>query len=154
MNAAGRLGAYATGLAVIFAASFAAAGAVVPEETVADWTQQAQEAVKNHHTDSGQDPVETTAGSPAGPTPQGVSMEQNGYLLQEVTAPGTTGDAGELSLTITGPDGAPVTEFETSHEKDLHLIVVRTDGTGFRHVHPVMDEAGRCSSCRPGSGRT
>ena len=53
MNAAGRLGAYATGLAVIFAASFAAAGAVVPEETVADWTQQAQEAVKNHPADPG-----------------------------------------------------------------------------------------------------
>ncbi|MDT0119013.1 MULTISPECIES: hypothetical protein [Kocuria] len=65
MNAAGRLGAYATGLAVIFAASFAAAGAVVPEETVADWTQQAQEAVKNHPADPGrtpaQDPADTAA---------------------------------------------------------------------------------------------
>ncbi|MGX5359053.1 heavy-metal-associated domain-containing protein [Kocuria sp. KH4] len=97
------------------------------------------------HTDSGQDPVETTAGNHAGGTPQGVSMEQSGYLLQEVSAPGTTGDAGELSLTIAGPDGAPVTEFETSHERQMHLIVVRSDGTGFRHVHPVMDEAGRWS---------
>ena len=145
MNAAARLGAYAAGLAVVFTGAFAAAGAVVPEATVSAWTQQAEGTQLTQHTDSGQDPVETTAGSPAGPTPQGVSMEQNGYLLQEVTAPGTTGDAGELSLTITGPDGAPVTEFETSHEKDLHLIVVRTDGTGFRHVHPVMDATGRWS---------
>ncbi|WP_307725510.1 heavy-metal-associated domain-containing protein [Kocuria turfanensis] len=99
----------------------------------------------DQHTDSGQDPVETTSGNHAGHLVQGVSMEQNGYLLQEVAAPGTIGEAGELSLTITGPDGAPVTEFDTSHEKDAHLIVVRTDGTGYRHVHPVLDEAGRWS---------
>lgn len=145
MNAAARLGAYAAGLAVVFTGAFAAAGAVVPEATVATWTQQAEGTQLTQHTDSGQDPVETTTGSHPGHTPQGVSMEQKGYLLQEVTAPGTTGDAGELSLTITGPDGAPVTEFETSHEKDLHLIVVRTDGTEFRHVHPVMDATGRWS---------
>ena len=42
-------------------------------------------------------------------------------------------------------DGEPLTDFTPSHEKDLHLIVVRTDGTGFRHVHPVMDATGRWS---------
>ncbi|MUN64870.1 heavy-metal-associated domain-containing protein [Kocuria sediminis] len=145
MNAAARLGAYAAGLAVVFTGAFAAAGAVVPETTVSAWTQQAEGTEMTQHTDSGQDPAETTAGSRAGHTPQGVSMEQNGYLLQELSAPGATGDPGELSLTITGPDGAPVTEFETSHERQMHLIVVRSDAAGFRHVHPVMDEAGRWS---------
>ena len=99
----------------------------------------------NQYTDEGQAPAETSTGGHAGHQVQGVSVEQSGYVLQEVSAPGTVGAAGELSLTITGPDGAPVTEFETSHEKDLHLIVVRTDGTGFRHVHPVMDATGRWS---------
>lgn len=145
MNAAARLGAYAAGLAVVFTGAFAAAGAVVPETTVSAWTQQAEGTQMAQHTDSGQDPVETTSGSHAEHTPQGVSREQSGYLLQEVSAPGTTGDAGELSLTITGPDGAPVTEFETSHGRQMHLIVVRSDGTGFRHVHPVMDATGRWS---------
>lgn len=101
----------------------------------------------DQHTGDSQDqtPAETASGSHAGHAPQGVTMEQNGYLLQGVTAPRTIGDAGELSLTITGPDGAPVTEFATEHEKDLHLIVVRTDGNHYRHVHPVMDQAGRWS---------
>ena len=147
MNAAARLGVYAAGLAVVFTGAFATAGAVVPEEAVQTWTQQAEGAQMDQHTGEGQDqtPAEPASDSHAGHAPQGVSMEQNGYLLQEVTAPGTVGDAGELSLTITGPDGAPVTEFETSHERQMHLIFVRTDGTEFRHVHPVMDAAGRWS---------
>ncbi|ABM10420.1 Copper chaperone CopZ [Arthrobacter crystallopoietes] len=76
---------------------------------------------------------------------QGVTAEQGGYILQEVSAPATTGDQGQLSFTITAPDGRPVTEFETSHEKELHLIVVRSDGTHFRHVHPAIDGNGRWS---------
>lgn len=149
MNAAGRLGVYATGLAVVFTGAFATAGAVVPEETVQNWTQQAEGiAVEQHGTDEhdqAQSPVETTSDSHLGHPVQGVTVEQNGYLLQEVTAPHTTGEAGELSLTITGPDGAAVTDFGTEHEKELHLIVVRSDGSHYRHVHPVMDQAGRWS---------
>ena len=38
-----------------------------------------------------------------------------------------------------------MTGFTTSHEKQLHLIVVRTDGTQFRHVHPTMDADGTWS---------
>jgi hypothetical protein len=149
VNAVERLGVYAAGLAVVFTGAFATAGAVVPEETVQNWTQQAEGiAVEQHGTDEHgqtQSPVETTPDSHSGHPVQGVAVEQNGYLLQDVTAPDTTGEAGELSLTITGPDGAAVTEFETEHEKDLHLIVVRSDGSHYRHVHPVMDEAGRWS---------
>lgn len=142
MKAAARLGAYAAGLAVVFTGAFAAAGAVVPKETVATWTQQAE---GTQHTDSDQDPVEPTTDNHAGHTPQGVTMEKNGYVLQEINAPGVTGVAEELSFMITGPDGNPATAFETSHEKDLHLIVVRSDGTGFRHMHPVLDATGRWS---------
>jgi hypothetical protein len=147
VNAAGRLGAYAAGLAVVFTGAFAAAGAVVPEQTVQAWTQQAEGAQMDQHTDQGHDQssVETSTGGHLGHPVQGVAVEQGGYLLQEVTAPHTVGEAGELSLTITGPDGAPVTDFETEHEKALHLIVVRSDGSRYRHVHPVMDAAGRWS---------
>jgi hypothetical protein len=147
VNAAGRLGAYAAGVVVVFTGAFAAAGAVVPEQTVETWTQQAEGAQMTEHTDEGQDQAsaEASTGRHAGHQVQGVSVEQNGYLLQEVTAPHTVGEAGELAFTITGPDGAAVTDFEPEHEKELHLIVVRSDGAHYRHVHPVMDEAGRWS---------
>lgn len=72
----------------------------------------------------------------------GLSMEQDGFLLNDVTARGTAGEKGILSFTISDTGGNPVTDFNTSHDKKLHLIVVRTDGTEFRHVHPTMDRHG------------
>jgi hypothetical protein len=47
-----------------------------------------------------------------------------------------------LELQILGPDGRPVTRYTTAHGKDLHLIAVRRDLTGFQHVHPELDAAG------------
>ena len=148
MNAAGRLGAYSAGLAVVFTGAFAAAGAAVPEQTVAAWAQSAEGSMDGHasggHTESSaSDPAADTA--TAGSLAQGVAAERDGYLLREIAAPAAVGTAGELAFTITGQDGSPVTRFETSHEKQAHLIVVRSDGTHFRHVHPVMDNAGRWS---------
>ena len=42
-----------------------------------------------------------------------------------------------LRFTIDGADG-PVRDFEVEHEKRMHLIVVRRDGTGFQHLHPEL----------------
>lgn len=72
----------------------------------------------------------------------GLSMEQDEFVLMDVSSPDTTGQQGTLSFTISDADGKPVTDFRSSHEKKLHLIVVRTDGTQFRHVHPTMDTDG------------
>ena len=44
----------------------------------------------------------------------------------------------EVALEITGPDGHAVTAYDVEREKQLHLIVVRRDFTGFQHVHPVL----------------
>jgi hypothetical protein len=43
------------------------------------------------------------------------------------------------------PDGAPLTDYQPTHDQDLHLIVVRRDFTGFQHLHPVRDAAGSWS---------
>ena len=50
-----------------------------------------------------------------------------------------------MRIRILDVDGQALMRFATSHEKQLHLIVVRTDGTQFRHVHPTMDSDGRWS---------
>ena len=72
--------------------------------------------------------------------PAGVSLAAGGYVLSPVTAPTAVGDPGELSFQILTDAGEPLTDYAVAHEKDLHLIVVRSDGAGFRHVHPVLDE--------------
>ena len=41
-----------------------------------------------------------------------------------------------MDFGILGPDGEPVTDYQVAHDKELHLIVVRRDLTGFQHVHP------------------
>jgi len=45
----------------------------------------------------------------------------------------------QIAFKIMGTDGKPVTRYEVSHEKQLHLIAVRRDFSGFQHVHPVLD---------------
>ena len=126
MNAAGRLSAYAAGLVVTFGAAFGIAGAVVPEDAAAAWRETSAE--------------EHGSGSKAEPERvRGLGLAQDGFVLSPVMAPTQAGVDGELSFRVLGEDDEPVTEFATAHEKDLHLIVVRSDGAQFRHVHPELD---------------
>lgn len=67
-------------------------------------------------------------------------MSANGYLLSPIAAPGRVGEAGTLSFRILDDEGTPVTAYATTHERNLHLIVVRTDGQDFRHVHPELNQ--------------
>ncbi|GAA4820192.1 hypothetical protein ACFQ0K_13720 [Nocardioides caeni] len=55
----------------------------------------------------------------------------------------TVHDAGRqrLAFTIRDAAGEPVTSYDVVHEKRLHLVVVRTDLGGYRHVHPRLDAA-------------
>ncbi|WP_426310521.1 heavy-metal-associated domain-containing protein [Cellulosimicrobium sp. E-16] len=140
MRAPARIGLYAAGLGVVFVASAAIAGAVVPEGAApAPATSHAPE----QHVATGDAPEqESTTGADM---MRGLSLEQDGYTLGAVEAPGTVGETGELAFTLADPAGEPVTEFDVAHEQRLHLIVVRSDGAHFRHVHPVMDAEGRWS---------
>lgn len=47
-----------------------------------------------------------------------------------------------LRFRIVGQDGAARTDFAVEHEKRMHVIVVRTDLTGFQHLHPEMAQDG------------
>lgn len=143
MNAPQRLGAFGAGLVALFAGAFVAAGAVVPESTVAAWSTRVEDEKRHEGTDSMN--MTGTAGT-AGVTPvHGPALEQDGLLLSPVEAPGevgAAGAAGTLSFSVAAADGTAVTGFETAHDKKLHLIVVRTDGAHFRHVHPTMSADG------------
>ncbi|HAN24916.1 MAG: heavy metal-binding domain-containing protein [Microbacterium sp.] len=146
MKAPARLGLYGAGLVAVFAVAFATAGAIVPDETVQAWTEQSSD--HGAHNDEDRDDMNSDGGHvghDSGASSLGLGVAQDGYQLTGVSAPTTPGTEGELSLTVTGPDGKPVTDFETEHEKELHLIVVRADGQQFRHVHPRLDAGGTWS---------
>lgn len=142
-----RLGLYGLVLAVLFTASFTVAGAVVPGEVSGNWATDSGEghgAGDGHRGGEPDEADDRDAGgghddmSSQGTSHQarGLASEQDGYRLHHVSAPTSTGERGTLSFAVTGPNGDPVTEYDTSHEKKMHLIVVRTDGGGFDHVHP------------------
>lgn len=136
MNVPTRLRAYATGLALLFGGAFAVGAGAVPDSMVASWTRTAQESSMDHT---------STQASASAPPVHGLSIEQDGYLLGEVAAPSRVGKSGVLSFHVQGGDDHPLTAYTTSHDKDLHLIVVRSDGTQFRHVHPTMSSDGTWS---------
>ena len=84
--------------------------------------------------------------SEPGALPKGLMVSQNGFsfrLDQAVVSPGT---AVPVSFTIEDADGDPVTDYDVEHEKELHLIAVRRDFSGFQHVHPERAEDGTWST--------
>ncbi|MGZ9828904.1 heavy-metal-associated domain-containing protein [Tsukamurella ocularis] len=133
MNPAAKLAVYGAGLVVAFGGAYGIAGAVVPDAAVAEWNAQADQGHGEH--------AAPAATAPAAATLKGVALSAEGLTFAPVSAPRAVGEAGILSFRIEDAAGAPVTAYTTTHEKDLHLIVVRADGTQFRHVHPVLDRA-------------
>ncbi|WP_159839819.1 hypothetical protein [Nocardia sp. CY41] len=76
-----------------------------------------------------------------GQAPGGLQITQDGYTLElaePITEPGEI----DFRFRILGPDGKPVTDYTAIHDRDLHLIVVRRELTGFWHVHPELGADG------------
>jgi len=83
--------------------------------------------------------------SGATPVAKGLAVSQDGYTLAPVTTNLPAGVEQAFRFVVAGPDGRPVTEYTEEHDKDLHLIVVRRDLSGFQHVHPTMAPDGTWS---------
>ena len=133
MNGPTRIAAFALGLIAVFAAAVGVGRAVGPvaAEPAAD-----HEGMSSESSGDMSGHAEMAA---AEELPGGLMVSENGYRLVPGRIDYPAGDAVPVTFTISGPDGKPVTAFDEEHEKDLHLIVVRRDLTGFQHVHPRLD---------------
>lgn len=134
MKAGTRLALYGVGLVVAFGGAFAAAGAIVPDSFVAAWGGQGEMGAHGEGHD-------VSDASLAAQALKGLSLDADGFVLSPVEAPTVVGVEGELSFQIQTASGESITEYAEAHEKELHLVVVRTDGSEFRHVHPALDAA-------------
>jgi hypothetical protein len=65
----------------------------------------------------------------------GLATSDQGFTFAPAAA--TLGADG-LKFQILGADGMPVTMFEPEQTKLMHFYLVRSDLTGFQHVHPTM----------------
>ncbi|WP_223622939.1 heavy-metal-associated domain-containing protein [Microbacterium sp. EST19A] len=135
MKTGARLALFGAGLAVAFGGAFGIAAAVAPDDIVAE-SQKGSDM--NEHGGEHETESASSASELAGAL-KGLAISIDGYVLSPITAPAVAGESGELSFQIQDADGEPVTSFTTAHDKDLHLIVARSDGSRFQHVHPVLD---------------
>lgn len=152
---AARLAGFALGLLAVLGLGLGAgrlvgpepvAQAAEPEHAAADEHGGEQAPVEEHAQDGGHAEASGHADegghADAATAMTGLAASDRGYglVLEQTTAvPGTQ----ELAFSVTGPDGHAVTAFDVAHDKELHLVAVRRDLTGFQHVHPAMDADGR-----------
>jgi hypothetical protein len=72
------------------------------------------------------DMADMTHGSPA-----------EGLRLAVSTNEIAAGSAANFAFKVTENDGTPVTTYEIEQTKELHLVLVRSDLSGFQHLHPT-----------------
>ncbi|WP_405149179.1 hypothetical protein OG308_04500 [Nocardia salmonicida] len=125
MNATGKFAGFALGLVAVFGIALAVGALVGPEPS--EPTGHVEHA---------------TAAAPSADLPGGLLATDQGYTLALDKPDTTTAPQSPTSFRILDANGVPVTKYVNSHDKDLHLIVVRRDMAGFQHVHPVLDPAG------------
>ncbi|MFE1595183.1 hypothetical protein [Nocardia sp. NPDC058705] len=124
MNATGKFAGFTLGLAAVFGIALTVGALVGPEPSEP----------------AGHDEHSTAAAAPE--LPGGLLATDQGYTLALDKPNTTTAPQSPTSFRILDANGAPVTKYVNSHDKDLHLIVVRRDMVGFQHVHPVLDPTG------------
>ncbi|UED85167.1 hypothetical protein [Streptomyces profundus] len=140
MNTAIKVGAFGAGITLTFGAAFGVGHLVGPVGS------DPEPAAHGAHGD-GDDGASEERGEGAGErgAPGGLQISERGYTLAPDQAPLPAGERTDFTFRILGPDGAPLTDYEEAHDKELHLIVVRRDLSGFQHVHPELSADGTWS---------
>jgi AhpD family alkylhydroperoxidase len=139
MNTTTRLAAYGGILVAAFAGA-AGLGVVAGPIDTSDDTENGA---------AHDDPV--THGDGEHPTPvsgvgrAGTSLDAAGFRFVPHVTTIEAGHPARYTFRVVGAAGAPVTEFETRHERDLHLIVASRDLQHFHHLHPEHDGRGTWS---------
>jgi hypothetical protein len=101
--------------------------------------------------DDGEPMVEAVPGA------DGVRSELAGLELAPRPTAFAAGGSATWRFRILGCDGEPLRDFEPEQDKLLHLIVVRSDFTGYQHLHPTLGADGvfsvEVATPRPGRYR-
>lgn len=132
MHTATRIAAYATTLAVAFGGAWTTGALLRPSlagSTTSAGAHGHGGGSSHRHDESGL-------------VPQGLATEHRGYTLIPESTVFPRAQQHDFAFRITGPNRKTVTRFDVEHDKRMHLILVRRDGTGFQHVHPTMGPGG------------
>ncbi|SFE02368.1 hypothetical protein SAMN05216251_101198 [Actinacidiphila alni] len=83
-------------------------------------------------------PMPSMDGMHDAPTGNGLSADRDGYRLTSPDTRLTQGAPAAYRFTVTAPDGRPLTAYALDQTRRMHVYAVRSDLTGFQHVHPAM----------------
>jgi hypothetical protein len=142
-----RLAAFAAALAL-------AGGGAAAVGAATDARPPFQDCLKIAAASAGLDPEEMSdsgeshGGEPmveAVPGSDGLRPELAGLELAPEPVSLTAGGSATWRFRIVDCDGNGVRDFEPEQDKLLHLIVVRTDFTGYQHLHPTLSDDGTFS---------
>jgi hypothetical protein len=136
VSPAGKLGAFALVLGVALGGGAAVGSAVGPIDVDGEST-----GGHGGHESAGA----ASAADVNEPLPGGLLVSQDGYTLEaeRTVVDGAPGSA--FRFRIAGPDGAAVQDFELSHGRELHFIVVGQDLRSYAHLHPSRGSDGTWS---------
>src|SRR5688572_11003825 len=112
MRIATRMGLYGMGLVVAFTGAVGAGRLVGPTDDPAANRAGGDHGSAAGHAGDGQDAAPDT-------TPGGLQVSEGGYRLVADTPALATGASTEFRFRILGPDGAAVTRYTRTHEKEL-----------------------------------
>lgn len=132
-----RVLAFVSALAAAFALAWGGGRLVGPLDTepvAHEGTTHGDDA--SHDDDAGSHDDHSSAVAEA----TGLTARADGFTLalaDRTPAAGRT----RLDFQVLTSSGRPLLDYTREHEKDLHLIVVRRDLTGFQHVHPRLDRS-------------
>ena len=148
-----RLLGFLAGLGVVFAAAFALGGAFGPlRESGATASDHGAGAMGAGHGAEAEGSEQA-----AGEGVRGLAVSEGGLTLQLAAPSAPQGRTVPLRFRILDADGRAVRDYDVTHTKRLHLIVIRRDLTGFQHLHPEISADGTWSAplrlSRPGTYR-
>ncbi len=132
MRTPARLAAFTAVLGVTFGAAALAGGALGPLRDSGD----------GHGGGHGVD--RSAPAAPVGAAP-GLAVAEGDLRLVTSTTALTPGETREWTFRIAEPGGATVSDFDLEHEREMHLIVVRRDLSGYQHLHPRRSADGTWS---------
>jgi hypothetical protein len=136
-----RLGAFAAIVALAFGAATLAGAALDPDvreqkDEHEEGTMPSEET--QHAQGSEQQAHEQAAGHDAhgASEPAGLAAAQSGYRMVPETTIAEPSEDAAYRFRILDDEGEPLRDYDTTHERRMHLILVRRDFTEFQHLHP------------------
>lgn len=145
MNAAAKLAGFSVALAALLGGGAIAGSAIDPDRAAPAREQHADAADQEHVPMPTSTHSTTAAHAPAtdGSHPvRGLAVADGGLRLVIDAPELTLGAATRVRFRIVDDAGRTVRDFDTEHERRMHVIVAGRDLSGFQHLHPTQASDG------------